>query len=221
MQRIQWEVESLANVEVWRYCKRCGKKEEFVSSGLFRVNANKKNLDIWLIYRCVHCGNSWNFPIYERVNHGKLQREELHAFHQNDSKLAHHYAMQADRLARCGCSVQPPEYRIRGADIPVDDVVQVTISCVYKLNVRIDKLLRQKMALSSKAFKELLDGGYIQAVDGRNICKSNLGHGVELMIYPQMSAKKKGATISSAQEKTLPQTNYDFASWQRDINLMI
>lgn len=99
------EGEGRSCVRVRRHCKKCGGKREFVSSGLFRVNANKRKLDVWLVYRCARCGASWNLPIYERVSVGRLSPEEREGFAQNDAALARQYAMDAALLARHGCEV--------------------------------------------------------------------------------------------------------------------
>lgn len=105
MQTIEWEGEGLSCVKVRRHCKKCGGKSEFVSSGLFRVNANKRKLDVWLVYRCTRCGASWNLPIYERVSAGKLPPREREGFAQNDAALARQYAMDTALLARHGCEI--------------------------------------------------------------------------------------------------------------------
>ena len=38
----------------------------FVCSERFRVNAQKKSLDVWLNYRCDSCEDVWKFPLLER-----------------------------------------------------------------------------------------------------------------------------------------------------------
>ncbi len=73
-------------------CGRCRKKQPFVSTGKFRVNANKNKLDIWLIYQCRKCRHTLNVPIYERVPVQKLPRELYEAFLDNDRELAETYS---------------------------------------------------------------------------------------------------------------------------------
>ena len=73
---------------VYRRCGGCGKKQEFVNSGKFRVNANGKNVDVWLIFRCKKCKHSWNMTIYERTRPGKIPRELFEAFQENDEETA-------------------------------------------------------------------------------------------------------------------------------------
>ncbi|WP_084023929.1 DUF1062 domain-containing protein [Clostridium taeniosporum] len=40
---------------------KCNEKIHYINSGKFRVNANKNNIDIWLIYQCEKCKSTWNF----------------------------------------------------------------------------------------------------------------------------------------------------------------
>jgi hypothetical protein len=68
MERVLWEVRHPEPPKIVRYCKTCGAKAEYVSSGLFRVNAQQKSLDIWLVYRCTTCKSTWNMTIYSRIN---------------------------------------------------------------------------------------------------------------------------------------------------------
>ena len=73
-------------------CGRCGKKQTIVTTGKFRVNANKNKVDIWLIYQCARCRHTLNIPVYERINPGKLPRELYERFLENDRELAARYA---------------------------------------------------------------------------------------------------------------------------------
>ena len=50
MRKVIWEVRYLSLPQVLRHCKKCGQKTLFTCSEKFRVNAQQKTLDIWLIY---------------------------------------------------------------------------------------------------------------------------------------------------------------------------
>ena len=56
----------MADRTVLHRCGGCGKKQPFVNTGKFRVNANGSRLDVWLIFRCSKCKHSWNLTVYER-----------------------------------------------------------------------------------------------------------------------------------------------------------
>ena len=87
-------------VRVYHRCGGCGKKQEFVNSGKFRVNANGKSIDVWLIYRCEKCKHSWNLTIYERTKPGRIPAEQFEAFLENDYDAAMAYGRDIDFLKR-------------------------------------------------------------------------------------------------------------------------
>lgn len=89
-----------SGIRVFRRCGGCGKKQEFVNSGRFRVNANGNRIDVWLIYRCAKCKHSWNLTIYERKKPGKIPAEEYELFLENDEELAFKYGNDMGFLKR-------------------------------------------------------------------------------------------------------------------------
>ena len=89
-----------ARVRVYHRCGGCGKKQEFLNSGKFQVNANGKSIDVWLIYRCAKCKHSWNLTIFERVRPGKIPAELFEAFQTNDHETAMAYGGDIDFLKR-------------------------------------------------------------------------------------------------------------------------
>lgn len=79
------------SLKVYHRCGGCSKKQEFINSGKFRVNANGNRVDVWLIYRCKKCKHSWNLTIFERTKPSKINQEEYELFMDNDYELAMKY----------------------------------------------------------------------------------------------------------------------------------
>ncbi|WP_327351010.1 DUF1062 domain-containing protein [Streptomyces sp. NBC_01304] len=71
---------------VVRRCHACG-SERFRANGKFRVNANHKVLDAWLLVLCTACGDTAKLPLLERVNVRSLRPELLDRLHDNDLAL--------------------------------------------------------------------------------------------------------------------------------------
>ena len=88
------------SVKVYHRCGGCGKKQEFLNSGKFRVNANGNRVDVWLIYRCKKCKHSWNLTIYERKKPAKIAPQEYELFMENDAELARQYGNDIEFLKR-------------------------------------------------------------------------------------------------------------------------
>ena len=78
----------MSAIKVFHRCGGCGKKQEFVNSGKFRVNANGNRVDVWLIYRCKKCKHSWNLTIHERIRSSKLKKDDYELFLENDYEFA-------------------------------------------------------------------------------------------------------------------------------------
>ncbi len=87
-------------MKVYHRCGGCGKKQEFINSGRFRVNANGNNVDVWLIYRCRKCKHTWNLTIFERTSPKKIPQELYELFLDNDEKTAIGYGNNIDFLKR-------------------------------------------------------------------------------------------------------------------------
>ena len=74
----------------------------FISSGRFRVNAQKKSLDVWLIFKCSVCDSTWNMTVLARVNPRSISPDVLRGFHDNDPDLALHYGLDRGLIKKNG-----------------------------------------------------------------------------------------------------------------------
>ena len=103
------ETPAQASIRIWHRCGGCGKKQEFLNSGRFRVNANGNNVDVWLIYRCKKCKHSWNLTIYERTRPSRIPRELFEAFQDNDAETALAYGRSSEFLKKNHAEFQGPQ----------------------------------------------------------------------------------------------------------------
>ena len=144
--RLLVQVSSQSAVGVDRHCPRCKLRRLFVSSGKFRVNTQKKQLDAWLIFRCIVCDDRWNWPVHERRSVGTLDPRELEALMRNDPALAaqHGQAALGQSIGTAPESslavtvLQPATAETRAIEI----VVTVTGA-----GLRLDRLLAQVLSV--------------------------------------------------------------------------
>ncbi|MBP5414546.1 MAG: DUF1062 domain-containing protein [Lachnospiraceae bacterium] len=85
---------------IYHRCAGCKKKQEFVNSGKFRVNANGNLVDVWLIYRCKKCKHSLNLTVYERTRPQKIPADLFEAFQSNDEETALSYGESVEFLKK-------------------------------------------------------------------------------------------------------------------------
>lgn len=171
---IIWNIEYSAPPTVLRYCKKCGKKSEYVCSGEFRINAQQRALDIWLIYKCIQCNTTWNSTIYSRVSPQSLGVTLLERFHSNDEILAMQYAMNISLLKRNGAEIKMPAYQIIGETVSLENSVSIKIQSQYSLPLKISSVLRTKLGISQREFDNLLSSNRIQSSTEQNLRKGKL-----------------------------------------------
>ncbi|SCJ76228.1 Uncharacterized protein conserved in bacteria [Anaerotruncus sp. 2789STDY5834896] len=190
MEHIDWEVQYLSLPAIRRHCQKCGGPSRFVCSGNFRVNAQRKSLDIWLIYRCACCHTTYNMDVYSRVRPDSIPPSELARFLQNDEQLAWRYATDNSVLQKNGVVLDTVDYRIQGLlPTPQMGKIQLQLHSRYALPVRVGTVLRKKMEFSADELKILVESGRIW-MDGsdRRWIRRKLFHGCTL--YMQLPPKE-------------------------------
>lgn len=181
MKNVIWNIKYDSTPAVIHYCKKCSKKTEYISSGQFRVNANRKYLDIWLIYKCNHCDTTWNATIYSRINPQSISRELLEGFHNNDEALSREYAMNTELLGRNGVEVQSPSYTIQGDDFAVTEPIELHIRSEYHFPIKVSAILREKLNLSQSELLKLIEHGKIDHVPKQGLRKLKLNKSITLV----------------------------------------
>lgn len=165
---IKWEVTTSGQPSIIKHCPKCGNNSRYRNSEKFRVNANKKSLDIWLIYICQSCDDTYNLSIYERVKPTSLSAELLEAFMTNDKALASQCGFDASLHKRAEVKQDFSNLNLEiGGEIPPSGQTAIlNIQSNENLNLRLDWLLSQKLKLSRSQIKKLIDSGAIAAVQG-------------------------------------------------------
>lgn len=178
---IVWDIQCISPPLVIQYCKKCGKKTEYVSSEQFRINAQRKYLDIWLIYKCTKCDATWNSTIYSRISSKSISKQLLERFHNNDEALSREYAMNTGLLQKNGVEVQSPAYEILGEDFLVCESVKLKIKSEFHFSVKVSTLLREKLKLSQSRLTRLIDDGIITSVPQQDLRKAKLNGDITIL----------------------------------------
>jgi hypothetical protein len=174
--RVLVRVSSNQQPHLRRHCPRCAAERSFASSGKFRVNAQRKTIDAWLIFRCTDCDTRWNLPIHERRPVKAIDPIELEALMRNDAALAGRYAAANAASGDVDIAV-----RFATPMHPETQVIEITIAVAPSCIIRLDRLLASVLGLRRDEIEMLHDGAMLSitpssrkvlrrsAIDGQTI----------------------------------------------------
>jgi hypothetical protein len=155
----------------------------FACSMKFRTNVQKKRLDVWLIYRCSVCDETWNLPIYERVPIGEIASDQFQAIAHNDPALVLRHAFDRERLARYGTKVEDSgsiEVRKSRQNGCRDEASSIEIALVLAMpsQIRLDRLLSSELGVARSQLRLLHDGGALRILQpARKPLRSPIANG--------------------------------------------
>lgn len=184
------EIKVVANglPKVIKKCPKCGGGSHFVSTGKFRVNANKKYLDIWLIYQCEKCKSTWNMTIYERLNPKSLDGQYLERLMNNDEELAKSYGFDQECLRRNGGQMDYSGlvYTLNRPDVDkvlgYKNEVCIRFSSQEELPCKVMSLLSDLLELSGSRVRKLAEQGLIKYSKPKKFHKEKLGREKEVVL---------------------------------------
>lgn len=186
MKKIVWEVQYLSLPLVSKHCKKCGKKSNFSCSKKFRVNAQRRTLDVWLIYNCLNCDTSWNARVYSHISPQALSPVQLEGFQKNCYSLVERYAMDIDFLYKNGVNeVNMPQYSIIGENFLPSESVELEIKSKYLFPIKVSTLLREKLQLSQASYLNLIENGSLMSIPKQNLKKCKLKNSITLIFQSE------------------------------------
>jgi hypothetical protein len=168
--RVRWTITPHSFPKPWLACSRCGGLKPFRCSEKFRLNANGKRLDAWLIYRCTDCGNTWNRPLFERRHRDDVDPLMLQALQMNDPDHISRFACDAAELRRHANRVEGSadvgvRKEILSAAAPTCGL-EILLAVSGAAPMRTDRLLAAELGLSRKRIEELQSAGRFVVAPG-------------------------------------------------------
>lgn len=161
---VLWTVSPSLAPNPWRHCSRCGQARPFASSGKFRVNANGRLLDAWLIYRCADCGRTWNRPVLDRRPVDRLAPDLRAALEANDADLAERIAFNLADLGRRSHRIE----RVEGFTIARSPMslapapperLDLRLVATKAVRTRLDRILAEGLGLPRARIRHLREEG--------------------------------------------------------------
>ena len=155
---------------VRRRCHECA-SERFRTTGKFRVNANHKLIDVWLLALCTGCGDTVKLTVLERAHVRSVRPELLDRLHHNDPGLAAEL-LQDTVLRRRNRITLDWENAWRldtgGSGFPDREVIDVSVRFAARIPIRPVRLIAEGCGLPRAEVERLL-------VEGKLVSAFRLG----------------------------------------------
>lgn len=184
-----WEIKVKNCPLLIKKCSHCD-SDRFYCSDKFRMNAQKKNIDFWLIYRCVKCDNTCNMTLLSRTKPDLIDKKLFHSFSMNDREVAWQYAFSAGMASKNNLQLDydSVEYEVKSDISPegimnmTDETISIRVKCDFDLNLKLSSLIKRCLPLSTTQLKRMFDKGSISLLSGKQSHKSKVKSGDAIII---------------------------------------
>lgn len=165
---VLWTIVSNVPPRPLLHCSRCRRERPFASSGKFRLNANGRKLDAWLVYRCAVCGDSFNRPFFERRSRGEIAPELIEALHRNDPVLARRVAFDrsGDWAGAFDAAVEASVLKRLLAPMPTQPERVAIRIVAEEATDRADRLIARGLGMSRGELDVLARSGVLEIAGG-------------------------------------------------------
>lgn len=191
-----WTILPVSSYKIIRNCPKCGTKSLFQSTGDFRVNANGKCIDIWLIYQCEKCRSTYNLSVFERISPRKLPQESYRKFQENNSSLALEIGTNKEIFEKNRAVVKEESvsYHVAKENTETSEFLQKTeeicsiihIQNPHNLRIRADKFLAEQLSISRSKVNHLIADGLLQGNNKENLEKLHLPYSLTLLLKTEI-----------------------------------
>lgn len=186
-----WEVTALTTPLIKKKCSKCNKNTLFYCSDKFRLNSQKKYLDVWLIYRCNDCDTTYNLTILSRTKPDMIDRVLLQKFMQNDEQQAWQYALDSDVAKRNQVEhdYSQMQYNIIREELSLSqiaeigsDFVEFEIKLDHSLPLKLNQIIRTALDISSTRLDKMLSLGIISVLPAGTSQKQKIKNGISVVV---------------------------------------
>jgi len=163
-----WVIRELGLPAIVKACVSC-RSTRHHPTGKFRLNANGKLLDVWMLICCELCGRTSTIPVHERICGQAIDRERLLMFENNDPAMVRDLVINGAPAGQAAYQLDwngtwkletgtPPGERGRADPAPLTVVIRFEIP----VPIRVEKLLATGFGLSRSAVRGMAYSGRIR-----------------------------------------------------------
>jgi hypothetical protein len=199
---ITWEVKAKNPPLLIKKCSHCD-SNRFYCSDKFRMNAQKKNIDVWLIYRCVKCDNTCNLTLLSRSKPDLINKTLFHSFSMNDKDTAWKYAFstEMERKNNLRLDYGSVEYEVIPNTSLEDllnlsnEVIKIHIKYEFEFDLKLSSLIRRCFSLSANQVKRMFEDGIITISGNKPPQKHKVKDGDMILIQREGLSKSINRSI--------------------------
>ena len=173
-----WEIKVKNSPLLIKRCSHCN-NERFYCSDKFRMNAQKRNIDVWLIYRCTKCDNTCNLTILSRSKPDLIDKALFHGFSMNDRNIAWRYAFSTELE------------RKNNIANTMEETLKIQIKCDFEFNLRLSSFLRGYFSLSANQLKRIFEQEIISVSDNKLPQRQKIKNGDIILIQKSFFLENK------------------------------
>ena len=169
-----WEIKVKNTPTLKRKCNHCG-CNRFYCSDKFRMNSQKRNIDVWLIYRCTECDSTYNLTILSRSKPERIKKEMFRKFSENNEATAWRYAFSPETARKNSVELDysSVEYEILHDIILINDilnadskVISFRIQIPFEFGMKLWSVIRFCLSLSVNQLTQMIEIGAIFISEG-------------------------------------------------------
>ncbi|MEY8593306.1 MULTISPECIES: DUF1062 domain-containing protein [unclassified Butyricimonas] len=185
-----WEIKIKNTPALERKCNRCN-CNKFYCSNKFRMNAQKKNIDVWLIYRCMECDSTYNLTILSRTKPELIRKDLFTKFSDNDEDIAWEYAfsLETARKNNVKFDYNSVEYEIEHDNISINDILNAgdesvvfKIQTGFEFELKLSSVIRYCLGVSASQLNQMIEVDAVFTPEGYPIKKHKVKNGDIVLI---------------------------------------
>lgn len=187
-----WEITPTNIPLLKKKCSKCRNSNLYYCSGKFRLNSQKRSIDVWLIYRCVKCDNTCNITILSRTNPELIDNELYQKFCKNDEATAWRYALDSDTISKNNMALDYSnvEYDIVHDNITFadmlrmnDDLIEFKVKTEFNLNLKLTTVIKRCFNISSRQLEKMVNAEIITVVSQSPLLKCKVKDGIMITVH--------------------------------------
>lgn len=151
------------------------------------MNAQKKSIDIWLIYKCVSCNTTLNVTILSRTKPELIPKGLFEQFTMNDPGTAWRYALDPEIIRKNNLELDysTMEYEVMYEPVTLDSIVRgedEVVSFIMEtktdIPVKLSVIIRKCFGISLSQFGKMTEAGIFTISTSVNLKKCKIKDGL-------------------------------------------